>query len=216
MAKLLENASRYVNIALVNEIARFCHLSGIDVWDVLHCAGTKPFGYVPYRPGPGVGGHCIPVDPLYLSGKARSDGFSFAMLSAAREINDSMPDYVVARAAVLLEEAGIPLDRAAVLLLGASYKPDVADTWQSPVYPVARGLRLLGVHARYHDPLVSGVTVDGQAIEREEDMVVGLRRADLAILLQDHSSYDPVDFAASGCRVLDTRGRLTGENVTLL
>ncbi|MBQ6642285.1 MAG: nucleotide sugar dehydrogenase [Saccharopolyspora sp.] len=216
MAKLLENSYRYVNIALVNEVALFCDRVGIDVWDVLHCASTKPFGFAPFQPGPGVGGHCIPVDPRYLESKARDEGFSFSTLSSARAVNEQMPEHVVDRAAALLAGQGKRLAEARVLLLGVAYKPDVADTRESPAYPVARGLRARGTSVAFHDPNVSRLHVDGTEVPKVDGLNPALRAADLAILMQDHRCYDLVQLAASGCVLLDTRGKAAGAAVTLL
>lgn len=213
MAKLLENTYRYVNIALVNEVALFCDRTDIDVWDVLHCAGTKPFGYSPFQPGPGVGGHCIPVDPVYLETMAAGAGFSFHTLAAARAVNARMPEYVVARAERLLRERGDPVEGSRVLLLGVSYKPDVADTRESPAYPVASRLSRSGADVVYHDPGVRGLQVDGRELPRVDSVEEALHETDIAILLQDHACYDPVRLVASRCLLLDTRGKLAGENV---
>ncbi|WP_406689873.1 nucleotide sugar dehydrogenase [Saccharopolyspora sp. ID03-671] len=216
MAKLLENTYRYVSIALVNEVALFCDRTGIDVWDVLHCAGTKPFGYAPFQPGPGVGGHCIPVDPVYLETAGVSAGFDFRTLSAAREVNERMPHHVVDRAERLLQDAGIAVEGARVLLLGASYKPDIADTRETPALPVASGLLKSGAEVVYHDPNVPEFAVGERGLRRVEHVEDGLREADLAILLQDHACYDPVRLVASRCLLLDTRGKLAGENISHL
>ncbi|GAA2796717.1 nucleotide sugar dehydrogenase [Saccharopolyspora taberi] len=216
MAKLLENTYRYINIALVNEVALFCDQVGIDVWDVLHCAATKPFGFAPFAPGPGVGGHCIPVDPLYLSSKADAEGFAFTMLSAARGVNDRMPEHVVARARGMLSDAGKPLQEAEVLLIGVSYKPDVPDTRETPAVPIARGLRSLGAAVSYHDPHVERFSVDGADVPHQSDLAAALRRSDVAILLQDHSCYDRAVLSSAECALLDTRGQIFGRRVTLL
>ncbi|MEB3367451.1 nucleotide sugar dehydrogenase [Saccharopolyspora mangrovi] len=213
MAKLLENTYRYVNIALVNEVALFCDRIGVDVWDVLHCAGTKPFGYAPFQPGPGVGGHCIPVDPVYLEGAADSAGFTFHTLTAARQVNERMPQHVVSRAERLLRDLDKPVEEARVLLLGVSYKPDVADVRETPALPVAAELLRCGAEVVYHDPHVPGFSAGGRSLRRVEHIDEGLREADVAILLQDHACYDPVRLVASRCLLLDTRGKLAGENV---
>lgn len=216
MAKLLENTHRYVNIALVNEVAAYCDGAGIDVWDVLHCAATKPFGYTPFLPGPGVGGHCIPVDPRYLGTKASAEGFTFTTLEAAHAVNERMPEHVCARVDRILAAEGASTSAAEVLLLGVAYKPDVADTRQSPAYPVARGLMRRGARVRYHDPNVPEFVVDGVPVPRAERLVDSLRAADAAVLLQDHSCYTAADLVAGGVPVLDTRGKHAGENVVLL
>ncbi|GAB3300038.1 nucleotide sugar dehydrogenase [Parasphingorhabdus pacifica] len=216
MAKLLENTYRYVNIGLVNEVSLFCDRMGIDVWDVLHCAGTKPFGFASFHPGPGIGGHCIPVDPLYLAHKASSEGFSFNSIAAARDINERMPEHVVARADKLVRGRGRSLSGARVLLLGVSYKRDTTDMRDSPAFPVARGLLRHGADVCYHDPGVPSFTVDETAVSKEESVTDALESADIAILMQDHSCYEAAQLVASGCPLLDTRGKLSGENVTLL
>ncbi|MGW0891207.1 nucleotide sugar dehydrogenase [Saccharopolyspora sp. NPDC002578] len=216
MAKLLENSYRYVNIALVNEVALFCDRMGIDVWDVLHCAGTKPFGFAPFQPGPGVGGHCIPIDPRYLESKARSAGFTFDTLSAARAVNERMPSHVVLRAAALLAERGAALAGSRVLLLGVAYKPDVADTRESPAYPIARELLARGARVSFHDPEVAEFEVDGRPIRKEHPLPEALADADLVVLLQDHSCYDLVEISSTGRALLDTRGKSAGGSVTLL
>jgi nucleotide sugar dehydrogenase len=216
MAKLLENTYRHVNIALVNEMAIFCHELGVDLWDAIECASTKPFGFQAFWPGPGVGGHCIPIDPNYLSFKVRSLGYPFRVVELAQEINGRMPTYVVDRAAELLNGRSKPLNGAHVLVLGVSYKPDVADQRESPALVVARKLRARGAAVAYHDPHVAGWTVDGRAVRRTDDPYREAAEADLVILLQDHSGYD-LDRIARGARlVLDTRGRIAGPRVQAL
>ncbi|MBO2455958.1 nucleotide sugar dehydrogenase, partial [Actinomadura barringtoniae] len=151
---------RHVNIALVNEMAVFCNELGIDLWDAIDCAATKPFGFQAFRPGPGVGGHCIPIDPNYLSYKVRSLGYPFRFVELAQEINDRMPRYVVERAQQLLNREGRALKGAKVLLLGVTYKADIADQRESPARPVARRLARLGAELSFHDPHVSTWHVD--------------------------------------------------------
>jgi UDP-N-acetyl-D-glucosamine dehydrogenase len=206
MAKLLENVHRYVNIALVNEIASYCDVAGIDVWDVLDCAATKPFGYTPFRPGPGVGGHCIPVDPRYLAAKAEQAGHPLHMLAAAQAVHADTPRAVVDRTAALLARDDVPVRGARVVLLGVTYKADVADTRHSPAEPVARELRRRGARVSFHDPHVASFVVDGVAVPPLGSLSA-LSDADVAVVLQDHRCYDAT--ALTGCRVLDTRGRRT-------
>ena len=195
MAKLLENTYRYVNIALVNEVALFCDRTGIDVWDVLHCAGTKPFGFAPFQPGPGVGGHCIPVDPVYLEKAAESSGFVFRTLAAARRVNELMPQHVVARTERLLRGDGMALDGSRVLLLGVSYKPDIADTRETPALAVATELLHRGAEVAYHDPLVPGFEAAGEQLHREQDLDTALRAADVTILLMNLSLSLDIDLS---------------------
>ena len=207
MAKLLENTYRHVNIALVNEMAVFCHELGIDLWDAIACAGTKPFGFQPFYPGPGVGGHCIPIDPNYLSYKVRTLGYPFRFVELAQEINARMPRYVVERALHLLNHAGKPMDGARVLLLGVTYKADIADQRESPARKVAAGLRKLGARVVFHDPYVRQWTVDGADVPRTEPEA-GAAAADLVILLQNHDTYDLEAIGAAARLLLDTRGRV--------
>jgi UDP-N-acetyl-D-glucosamine dehydrogenase len=210
MAKLLENTYRHVNIALVNEMAVFCHELGIDLWDAIRCASTKPFGFQPFYPGPGVGGHCIPIDPNYLSYKVRTLGYPFRFVELAQEINSRMPGYVVDRAAELLNRHAKPLNGANVLLLGVTYKRDIADQRESPARPIARRLLARGARLAYHDPHVDEWPIDGQSVRRATELDAELAMADVTILLQDHSVYDLDNLVASSKLLLDTRGRLAG------
>ncbi|MER6332727.1 nucleotide sugar dehydrogenase [Streptomyces sp. NPDC001034] len=216
MAKLLENTYRYVNIALVDEVALFCHETGIDIWDVLHCAASKPFGFASFSPGPGVGGHCIPVDPRYLAARAESQGFAFRTLAAAQDVLSRMPDHVVDRALDLLAEAPGRPGGARALLLGVTYKPDVADIRETPARQVAAGLLAAGVEVAYHDPYVPEFTVGGSPLPRTEDLQDALAHADVAILLQDHACYAGERLGRARCALLDTRGKAVGSRVTLL
>jgi UDP-N-acetyl-D-glucosamine dehydrogenase len=216
MAKLLENTYRHVNIALVNEMAIFCHDLGVDLWDAIRCAATKPFGFQPFYPGPGVGGHCIPIDPNYLSYKVRTLGYPFRFVELAQEINSQMPRYVVDRAAELLNEHARAIRGARVLLLGITYKRDVADQRESPVQMIAHKLHCRGAVLAYHDPYVPAWTVDGQPVRRADDLDTELDSADLVILLQDHSAYDLDRIARCSRPVLDARGRITGPTVAAL
>jgi UDP-N-acetyl-D-glucosamine dehydrogenase len=216
LAKLVENSYRFVNIALVNEVAVYCDRIGVDVWDVLRCAGTKPFGFAAFRPGPGVGGHCIPVDPLYLASRARSQGFAFRTVEAARAVNEGMPDYVVGRTVAALAARGVEVAGADVLLLGVTYKPDVADVRESPAVAVADGLSALGARVRYHDPFVPRFAFGDNALVAEPDMYGAAARADLTVLLQDHSCYDLTLLGHQARALLDTTGKASGVNVELL
>jgi nucleotide sugar dehydrogenase len=206
MAKLLENTYRHVNIALVNEMAIFCRELGVDLWDAIRCASTKPFGYQPFYPGPGVGGHCIPIDPNYLSYKVRTLGYPFRFVELAQEINGRMPGYVTERAAELLNRAAQPVNGARILLLGVTYKRDIADQRESPASPLARKLKARGADVRYHDPFVERWQVDGEDIGRADDLAAAVRAADLVILLQRHSAYDLAALAGQARLLLDTRG----------
>ncbi|MER6224015.1 nucleotide sugar dehydrogenase [Streptomyces sp. 900105755] len=216
MAKLLENTYRHVNIALVNELAVLCRELHVDVWDAIRCAGTKPFGFQPFRPSAGVGGHCIPIDPNYLSYKVRSIGYEFRFVELAREINARMPEYVVRRAQDLLNHEGRALHGSRVLLLGVTYKPDVADQREAPAVPVARLLREREAEIAFHDPFVPAWFVDGEAVPRVADVMAAARSHDLTILLQDHSAYDLPALGDEARLLFDTRGRIFRPGVEVL
>jgi UDP-N-acetyl-D-glucosamine dehydrogenase len=216
MAKLLENTYRHVNIALINEMAIFCHDLGIDLWDVIRCAATKPFGFQAFFPGPGVGGHCIPIDPNYLGYKVRTLGYPFRFVELAQEINGRMPAYVVDRAAELLNRDAIPLKGARVLLLGVTYKKDVADQRESPAMTIGGKLRARGADLTYYDPYITTWSVAGEPVRLGDDLNAEVSDADLVILLQDHSVYDLDQIARRARRLLDTRGRLAGARIERL
>src|SRR6204780_155527 len=195
MAKLLEKTYRHVNIALVNEMAIFCRKLGVDLWDAIRCPATKPFGFQAFYPGPGVGGHCIPIDPNYLSYKVRAElKHPFRFVELAQEINSRMPGYVVDRAAEPLNTDAKPINGAKVRLLGVTYKKDIADQRESPARPIARKLLQRGAVLTYHDPFVDGWQVDGRDIRRAQSPA---EPADLTILLQAHSEYDLAAIAAN-------------------
>jgi UDP-N-acetyl-D-glucosamine dehydrogenase len=208
-AKLLENTYRHVNIALVNEMARFFHELDVDFWDVIKLAGTKPFGFQAFYPGPGVGGHCIPIDPNYLSHRVRSQlGYSFRFVELAQEINATMPAYVALRAQSLLNERGLAINGSRILLLGVTYKPDISDQRESPAVRVAEKLLRLGADLSFHDPFVTDWAVEG--VERaSEPLDDALASADLVILLQNHQQYDVDALVSVAKDFLDTRGTST-------
>ncbi|WP_026126660.1 nucleotide sugar dehydrogenase [Nocardiopsis xinjiangensis] len=208
MAKLLENTYRHVNIALVNEMAVFCQELGVDLWDSISAAATKPFGFQAFYPGPGVGGHCIPIDPNYLSYKVKTLGYPFRFVELAQEINGRMPAYVTQRAQELLNDSGLALSRSKVLVLGVTYKADIADQRESPARPVARRLAAKGATLTYHDPHVESWTVDGVEVPRSTDLDQALADADLTVLLTDHADYEPKRLAEYARLLLDTRGVL--------
>jgi len=209
-AKLLENTYRHINIALVNEMARFCHELGIDLWDVIRLAKTKPFGFQAFYPGPGVGGHCIPIDPNYLSHNVRSRlGYPFRFVELAQEINATMPTYVVRRAQDILNQDAKALRGSRVLVLGVTYKPNIADQRESPAVAVARGLLAQGADLVFHDPHVARWHVNGDVLERVEDLDAAVAEADLVILVQNHSAYDVDVLAGKSVRFFDTKGATT-------
>src|SRR5690606_36488139 len=214
MAKLLENTYRHVNIALVNEMAIFCDELGVDLWEAIEAAATKPFGFHKFLPGPGVGGHCIPVDPSYLSYTVRKLGYPFSFVELAQEINERMPSYVVARVQRLLNRHKKAVNGARVVMLSVTYKPDIADERETPALPVARALLELGADLTYADPHVKEWSVDGTPVRREEDLAEAVAGADVTVLLQQHAAFDLGTVEAKARLVLDTRGVLTeGERV---
>jgi len=206
MAKLLENTYRHVNIALVNEMVQFCHELDIDLWNVIELAKTKPFGFQAFYPGPGVGGHCIPIDPNYLSHRVQQQlGHPFRFVELAQEINASMPNYVAQRAQNLLNEDRIAMNGATILLLGVTYKPDIADERESPATPLAKRLLSLGAKVSFHDPHVNQLKLTGVS-RVEGDLLNAVGDVDLVLLVQNHRVYDVDALQAASIRFLDTRG----------
>jgi UDP-N-acetyl-D-glucosamine dehydrogenase len=211
MAKLLENTYRHINIALVNEMVKFCHELDIDLWDVIAAARTKPFGFQAFYPGPGVGGHCIPIDPNYLSYNVKAKlGYPFRFVELAQEINEGMPEYVLRRIQDLLNDRSLALRGATVLLLGVTYKPDIADQRESPAQPLAKRLRDHGASVTFHDPLVTTWSVDGQNLDRVDDLDTALKEADVTVILQNHATYDFDAISRTAQQVFDTRGATSG------
>nr|WP_202897125.1 nucleotide sugar dehydrogenase [Actinopolymorpha pittospori] len=207
MAKLLENTYRHVNIALVNEMAIFCHELGIDLRDAIGAAATKPFGFQAFYPGPGVGGHCIPIDPNYLSYKVKRLGYPFRFVELAQEINQRMPAYVAQRVQDLVNDAGRSVRGSTVLILGVTYKPNIADQRESPARPVARRLRRMGAQLVFHDPYVNEWIVDDEPVPSVTDLGEAMRTADVTLLLQDHDAYD-LETLGQAKLLFDTRGRV--------
>ncbi|MCA0216631.1 MAG: nucleotide sugar dehydrogenase [Actinobacteria bacterium] len=209
-AKLLENTYRHVNIALVNEMARFCHDLGIDLWNVIDAAATKPFGFQAFYPGPGVGGHCIPIDPNYLSYEVqRKLGYPFRFVELAESINDSMPAYVVDRVQDALNDVSKPIKGSSVLLLGVTYKANVKDQRESPARPIAELLAAKGARLSYHDPRVARWTTEIGELESETDLEAAVAAADVVMLLQAHREYDVDALAELAQLFFDTRGKST-------
>jgi len=210
MAKLLENTYRHVNIAMVNEMAQFCHELGIDLWNVIDLAKSKPFGFQAFYPGPGVGGHCIPIDPNYLSHRVKQQlGHPFRFVELAQEINASMPSYVARRAQDLLNDNRQAINGATVLMLGVTYKPNIGDDRESPAKPLAKRLKEMGALVSFHDPHIAHWNVEG--VERVEgDLLQAVADADLVILVQNHRGYDVPLLAGHARLFLDTRGVTDG------
>ncbi|MCX4548808.1 nucleotide sugar dehydrogenase [Streptomyces sp. NBC_01267] len=202
MTKLLETNYRHVNIALVNEMAVLCHELGVDLWDVIRCAETKPFGFQAFRPGPGVGGHGVPVDTAGPPHTVRP----LRMVELAQQVNDRMPQYVIQRCATLLNEHGKSARGARVLLLGVTYKPDLADQENSPAGEIARRLMDLGASVSYHDPYVPDWRIRDVPVPRADSLYEAAAGADLTVLLQQHRTYDLQGLSVKAQLLLDTRG----------
>jgi UDP-N-acetyl-D-glucosamine dehydrogenase len=217
LAKLLENTFRHVNIALVNELAVFAHDLGIDVWEAIDAASSKPFGYLRFVPGPGVGGHCLPIDPSYLSWRVqRTLGQSFRFVELANDINNHMPDYVVRRLVAALNTRRKAVNGSTVLLLGLAYKKNSGDARESPARRVASLLLDMGAEVRAADPhVVEDAQVDSRVL-RVAPTAEQLAAADAVVLLADHDVFDLDLVVAHAPYVLDTRHRLTGPHVESL
>ena len=206
MVKLLENTFRAVNIGLVNEMALMCDKLGLDIWEVVEGAATKPFGFMPFYPGPGWGGHCIPVDPHYLSWKLKTLDYNARFIQLASEINSARPRYVVERIQDLLNDASIATRGARVHILGVAYKRDSADTRESPALDILELLRQRGAAVEYHDPYVSQLQlVNGVVMQSSEYEGRWLREADCVVIVADHSSYDWQHVCEHARVILDTR-----------
>ncbi|MGH9284066.1 MAG: nucleotide sugar dehydrogenase [Acidimicrobiales bacterium] len=208
LVKLLENTFRHVNIALVNELAMFAHDLGVDIWSAIDAAETKPFGFMAFRPGPGVGGHCLPVDPSYLSWRVRRRlGQTFRFVELANDVNEHMPEYVVRRAQAMLNRAGLAVNGARILVLGLAYKPGSSDARETPSLPVVAGLADLGARVHAVDPHVRRIAIDPRAT-RVELTTAELGTADLVIVVTDHPEFDYPMIAQRARRVLDCRNRV--------
>ncbi len=210
LTKLLENTFRHVNVALVNELAIFAADLGIDVWEAIDAASTKPFGFMPFTPGPGVGGHCLPIDPSYLSWRVkRLLGQSFRFVELANDVNDHMPDYVVQRVQVALNKRRQAVNGARILLLGLAYKRNTSDDRESPAVVVADRLLTLGAHVRACDPHVHYGHTDKRVVRTPAPLAAEeIAAADIVVLLTDHDEFD-YDLVTEHARaVLDTRRRL--------
>ena len=220
LTKILENTFRHVNIALVNEIAMFAHDLNIDVNSAIDAAATKPFGFMPFRPGPGVGGHCLPVDPSYLSWRVKTTlGENFRFIELANDINEHMPHYVVRRVTAALNRDRKAVNGASILVLGVSYKPNVGDTRETPARPIIEQLTDLGAELTIIDRFAAATsdTFAGHPLHAELDPSE-LAACDLALILTDHDELDYDEVARVAPRVLDTRNRLDrdGGNVERL
>ncbi len=207
-AKLLENTFRSVNIALANELAFACRKIGVDPWEVIEAAATKPFGFMPFYPGPGIGGHCIPVDPLYLSWKVRLTGYEAQFIALADQINRAMPEHVVHLVADALNDHGRAVRGASILVLGVTYKADVNDIRESPALEIIELLARRGAQVSYADPFTPQLTMDGLKLSAVEPSAETLAAADCVLILTSHSSFDYGMIAQQASLVVDTRNAM--------
>ena len=208
MTKLLENTFRMVNIGLVNEIAIMCDRMGINVWDVIDAAGTKPFGFMKFTPGPGLGGHCIPIDPLFLSWKLRSLNYTARFIDLASEINTGMPRYVVGKVQEALNNQGKALRGSRVLVLGAAYKPDIDDVRESPALDVMGLLHQGGAEVHYHDPYIPDLHTDRLDLTSVVDLIKEIKGSDCVVIITNHSQYDYQAIYTAAPSIVDTRNAL--------
>jgi len=217
-AKLLENTFRAVNIGMANEMARLCYALNIDTWEVIRAAATKPFGFMPFYPGPGIGGHCIPLDPHYLSWKARQHGFDSRFIGLAEEVNSRMPDHVVQLVSDGLNDVRKAMNGARILLLGVAYKKDINDVRESPALSIIDRLRAKGADVRYHDPFVKEISFEDSHTESAGEPLSSaplndeeLRSADCIVIVTDHSDIDYQRVCQLAPLVVDTRNALNGD-----
>jgi UDP-N-acetyl-D-glucosamine dehydrogenase len=217
-AKLLENTFRAVNIGMANEMARLCYALNIDTWEVIRAAATKPFGFMPFYPGPGIGGHCIPLDPHYLSWKARQHGFDSRFISLAEEVNSRMPEHVVQLVSDGLNDERKAMKGSNVLLLGVAYKKDINDVRESPALSIIDRLRAKGANVRYHDPFVAEIRFDDSHTDSSGEPLSSvsltndeLKSADCVIIVTDHSDIDYKRICSIVPLIVDTRNALNGD-----
>ncbi len=208
MAKLLENTFRMINIGLVNEMALMCDRLGVDVWEVIDAAATKPFGFMKFTPGPGLGGHCIPIDPLYLSWKLRALNYTARFIELASEINTNMPRYVVSKVQDALNEQGKPLKGSKLLVLGVAYKPDIDDLRESPALDVIGLLENKGAVVTYHDPYIPSLKHEGMTMTSAPDLIQAVRNVDCVVIITNHSNYDYPAILREARLIVDTRNAL--------
>ncbi|HET8579237.1 MAG TPA: nucleotide sugar dehydrogenase [Methylomirabilota bacterium] len=207
-AKLLENTFRSVNIALANELAVACRKIGVDPWEVIEAAATKPFGFMPFYPGPGIGGHCIPVDPLYLSWKIRLTGYEAQFIALADQINRAMPEHVVDLVTDALNERGWAVRGASILVLGVTYKPDVNDIRESPALEIVQALARKGAQVAYADPFVPELALDGLKLAATAPSAEAVAAADCVLILTNHTAFDYAMIADRASLVVDTRNAM--------
>lgn len=210
MVKLLENTFRSVNIGLVNELALMCNTMNMDVWEVIEAASTKPFGFMPFYPGPGLGGHCIPIDPFYLSWKAKQSGFEARFIELAGQVNSQMPVYVVQRTMDALNSQRKAVNGSVVLVLGVAYKPNINDVRESPALDIISMLRRRGAAVRYSDPYIASLAPEGLDLESTPFSAQALSECDCAVIVTNHDAFDPELVLRHAPLVVDTRNALRG------
>jgi len=208
MTKLLENTFRMINIGLVNEMAIMCDRLGLDVWEIIDAAATKPFGFMRFTPGPGLGGHCIPIDPLYLSWKLRALNYTARFIDLASEINTGMPRYVVNKVQDALNEQTLPLKNSKILVVGVAYKPDVDDIRESPALDVIGLLGQKGADVSYHDPFIPRINHDDWSLESVHDLDGSVKNSDCVVIITNHSVYDYRKLLENAALIVDTRNAL--------
>ena len=218
MVKLLENTFRAINIGLVNEIAIICDKLGIDVWEVIEAAATKPFGFMPFYPGPGLGGHCIPIDPLYLSWKLKLFNYNARFIELASEVNTHMPEYVVEKVGRSLNRMRKPINGSRILILGVAYKRNIDDMRESPALDIIKLLQQEGAEVEYTDPYVAQLRMDGTTMCSQALTPDRLRSCDCAVVVTDHDSFDYAMVARESALVVDCRNavRTKGPNIVKL
>jgi UDP-N-acetyl-D-glucosamine dehydrogenase len=208
MAKLLENTFRMINIGMVNELAIMCDRLGVDVWEVIDAAATKPFGYMKFQPGPGLGGHCIPIDPLYLSWKLKSLNYSARFIELASEINTSMPRFTVGKIQDALNMKKKPLNGSKILVLGVAYKPDIDDLRESPALDVILLLKQKGAQVSYHDPYIEEIDHEDIQLRSVADLQAALKNNDCTVIITNHSDYDYSQVLELSGLIVDARNAL--------
>jgi UDP-N-acetyl-D-glucosamine dehydrogenase len=197
-----------INIGLVNEMALMCDRLGVDVWDVIEAAATKPFGYMKFTPGPGLGGHCIPIDPLYLSWKLRALNYEAKFINLASEINTNMPRFVMYKVQDALNDHLKPVKGSKILVLGAAYKPDIDDLRESPALDVIGLLKQKGANVTYHDPYIKDLSHDGWEMQSVNDLMAEVAKVDCVVIVTNHSSYDYPAILEKASLIVDTRNAL--------
>lgn len=208
MAKLLENTFRMINIGFVNELALMCDRLGVDVWEVIDAAATKPFGFMKFSPGPGLGGHCIPIDPLYLSWKLHSLNYTARFIELASEINTNMPRFVISKVQDALNDHQKSIKGSSVLVLGAAYKPDIDDLRESPSIDVIRLLQQKGANVSYHDPYIPMIAHEDWKIESVKELMSAVSAADCVVIVTNHKVYDYTAILDKAKLIVDTRNAL--------